>query len=113
MTATSVVELDKLVKVLFQSGRCFRTALYDPEELFFYCSMKTLAEARKTSTTSPDLNRLDLLRTKPIFSARHRDDHRSEEHTSELQSHHDLVCRLLLEKKKNKKTTKTNSKTII
>src|SRR5437773_12422262 len=28
------------------------------------------------------------------------DDLRSEEHTSELQSHHDLVCRLLLEKKK-------------
>src|SRR5437667_3098147 len=28
---------------------------------------------------------------------------RSEEHTSELQSHHDLVCRLLLEKKKQKK----------
>src|SRR5438034_7725688 len=28
---------------------------------------------------------------------------RSEEHTSELQSHSDLVCRLLLEKKKNKK----------
>ena len=25
---------------------------------------------------------------------------RSEEHTSELQSHYDLVCRLLLEKKK-------------
>src|SRR5437773_9023907 len=28
--------------------------------------------------------------------------HRSEEHTSELQSHHDLVCRLLLEKKKKR-----------
>src|SRR5207237_10836351 len=28
-------------------------------------------------------------------------DHRSEEHTSELQSHLNLVCRLLLEKKKN------------
>src|SRR5437588_7605029 len=28
---------------------------------------------------------------------------RSEEHTSELQSHSDLVCRLLLEKKKTKK----------
>src|SRR5437773_4235923 len=28
---------------------------------------------------------------------------RSEEHTSELQSHHDLVCRLLLEKKKKEK----------
>src|SRR5437773_9140025 len=30
-----------------------------------------------------------------------RSSTRSEEHTSELQSHHDLVCRLLLEKKKN------------
>src|SRR5437868_7513661 len=29
---------------------------------------------------------------------------RSEEHTSELQSRFDLVCRLLLEKKKKKKT---------
>src|SRR5437588_4404831 len=28
--------------------------------------------------------------------------YRSEEHTSELQSHSDLVCRLLLEKKKKK-----------
>src|SRR5690349_20101630 len=32
-----------------------------------------------------------------------RSDIRSEEHTSELQSRRDLVCRLLLEKKKNKK----------
>src|SRR5260221_2127840 len=30
---------------------------------------------------------------------------RSEEHTSELQSHSDLVCRLLLEKKKKKQRT--------
>src|SRR5438034_6285301 len=30
---------------------------------------------------------------------------RSEEHTSELQSHSDLVCRLLLEKKKKKPST--------
>src|SRR5438034_5259047 len=30
---------------------------------------------------------------------------RSEEHTSELQSHSDLVCRLLLEKKKKKTDT--------
>src|SRR5438034_2965193 len=31
---------------------------------------------------------------------------RSEEHTSELQSHSDLVCRLLLEKKKKKQNNK-------
>src|SRR5437588_8452993 len=33
---------------------------------------------------------------------------RSEEHTSELQSHSDLVCRLLLEKKKKKIQQKHN-----
>src|SRR2546427_4587925 len=32
---------------------------------------------------------------------------RSEEHTSELQSQSNLVCRLLLEKKKNKKPVRT------
>src|SRR5688572_33061954 len=32
--------------------------------------------------------------------------HRSEEHTSELQSQSNLVCRLLLEKKKKKKNKK-------
>src|SRR5437667_7673021 len=32
---------------------------------------------------------------------------RSEEHTSELQSHHDLVCRLLLEKKKQENPGRT------
>src|SRR5260370_32676283 len=31
-------------------------------------------------------------------------ENRSEEHTSELQSHLNLVCRLLLEKKKNRDT---------
>src|SRR5574343_1539145 len=38
---------------------------------------------------------------------------RSEEHTSELQSHHDLVCRLLLEKKKKTITNKIQKKTKI
>src|SRR5476649_2161216 len=36
------------------------------------------------------------------YAVVHRGDLRSEEHTSELQSHSDLVCRLLLEKKKKK-----------
>src|SRR5438270_8961214 len=55
-----------------------------------------------------DLHRLQLLRQDPRLvrqaavgqvSAQRR----SEEHTSELQSQSNLVCRLLLEKKKNKK----------
>src|SRR5207237_2950442 len=41
---------------------------------------------------------------------RPRDRHgRSEEHTSELQSHLNLVCRLLLEKKKTKTATPASS----
>src|SRR5437762_7137873 len=39
-----------------------------------------------------------------------RGTHRSEEHTSELQSPMYLVCRLLLEKKKNKKNIKIKRK---
>src|SRR5690625_6510473 len=35
---------------------------------------------------------------------------RSEEHTSELQSRGHLVCRLLLEKKKNKKLTRVKAR---
>src|SRR5690348_17910301 len=44
---------------------------------------------------------------RPLFSTAANDartEHRSEEHTSELQSPVHLVCRLLLEKKKKKKT---------
>src|SRR5437588_9411303 len=41
----------------------------------------------------------DTLKPSHIVTSR-TDAERSEEHTSELQSHSDLVCRLLLEKKK-------------
>src|SRR5438034_5354725 len=51
----------------------------------------------------------DLCRERDLFllydAAMERllfDGRRSEEHTSELQSHSDLVCRLLLEKKKRR-----------
>src|SRR5690349_22176429 len=40
---------------------------------------------------------------------RHKNGTRSEEHTSELQSRRDLVCRLLLEKKKKIKSTTPQS----
>src|SRR5438132_10606810 len=46
---------------------------------------------------------------KALFLIQHRKlagNLRSEEHTSELQSHSDLVCRLLLEKKNIKKKVK-------
>src|SRR4051812_26424957 len=42
------------------------------------------------------------MKTDRIDAERYHADARSEEHTSELQSHVNLVCRLLLEKKNNK-----------
>src|SRR3989449_5760394 len=51
---------------------------------------------------------LHLLRRLAPFRLRLRDEERSEEHTSELQSRLHLVCRLLLEKKKNTHTPSTS-----
>src|SRR5438034_4535376 len=56
-----------------------------------------------------DLDKADKIEgimpvSEEVPTERYRFGQRSEEHTSELQSHSDLVCRLLLEKKK--KTTK-------
>src|SRR2546430_11131450 len=51
----------------------------------------------------PDAARIAV----PLFAFELED--RSEEHTSELQSQSNLVCRLLLEKKKNKYVTRTRS----
>src|SRR5207248_9720127 len=55
--------------------------------------------ARGTSSRCGRSGRCER-RAAPLTSARSA---RSEEHTSELQSPYDLVCRLLLEKKKKKK----------
>src|SRR2546421_8641564 len=52
----------------------------------------------KASAQSPSSARFARLRSPKIFLS--RSESRSEEHTSELQSRSDLVCRLLLEQKK-------------
>src|SRR5690606_42015816 len=48
-----------------------------------------------------DLRRVRALHLVAVHLAHDRAASRSEEHTSELQSRENLVCRLLLEKKKN------------
>src|SRR5437867_10207369 len=57
--------------------------------------------ARFNVTFSPNLT-LELFMQPLIASGDNSRYKRSEEHTSELQSPYDLVCRLLLEKKYNK-----------
>src|SRR5260221_7850915 len=60
----------------------------------------TLFRSRASSGACTALSRCASRTTCP-----HRHVIRSEEHTSELQSHSDLVCRLLLEKKKKNSIT--------
>src|SRR5438034_5658581 len=72
---------------------CPCTVSHDPGE-------RPPGARRSTSTSSPA----------PPDRSRYASMKRSEEHTSELQSHSDLVCRLLLEKKKKKKKKKQNKK---
>src|SRR5260370_30757627 len=55
-------------------------------------------KSAETTGANPTWDRVGLA---PVVSALLR----SEEHTSELQSHLNLVCRLLLEKKKASKTS--------
>src|SRR5712664_1029749 len=53
----------------------------------------------------------DAIPARPPLAGVEAENLRSEEHTSELQSRSDLVCRLLLEKKKKKiKKNKKNKK---
>src|SRR5260221_6403159 len=74
--------------------------------LFPYTTLFRSARRRRAHRTPAVAGR-----RRPPFARR-----RSEEHTSELQSHSDLVCRLLLEKKKQSQsrprhhwTTPTNA----
>src|SRR5437667_9241745 len=75
--------------------------------LFPYTTLfRSMGHANASEDPSVDLLLIQIAARKPTSAAIPT---RSEEHTSELQSHHDLVCRLLLEKKKKKKK-KTNIK---
>src|SRR5438034_1423302 len=84
-----------------------RSTLF-PYTTLFRSDLGSITRHTKDLTTRRCRNPLRIsVPLSPINFRAH--GNRSEEHTSELQSHSDLVCRLLLEKKKKKK--KKNSKT--
>src|SRR5438132_10898302 len=58
----------------------------------------SLVQVAPGTAITPNVLHPKLPTEEPLSAA--LDARRSEEHTSELQSHSDLVCRLLLEKKK-------------
>src|SRR5258706_2899389 len=85
------------------SGIALRYFALDWPRLFSTTSKKTLMCSSKAVWSAPLTSRrmADVRLIKM----------RSEEHTSELQSLTNLVCRLLLEKKKTKKTNTSNADT--
>src|SRR5438477_4778877 len=80
-----------------------RSTLF-PYTTLFRSSRRGADRRRAHVRDRPMTPRMKLGESLKVFASLRRDDHiRSEEHTSELQSHVNLVCRLLLEKKKKKK----------
>src|SRR5690242_21453842 len=67
------------------------------------CTMTSYGRSFSRHTCCSISFRSSLMAFPPPRKSRSHHAQRSEEHTSELQSHVNLVCRLLLEKKKKKK----------
>src|SRR5437588_8098943 len=88
---------------LFPYTTLFRSAPGDGGWAFFFGNSATMASV-VISNPATDAASCKAERTTLVGSMIPLE--RSEEHTSELQSHSDLVCRLLLEKKKKKKANK-------
>src|SRR3712207_7154828 len=76
---------------LFRSPRNFAEAL----QMYWFVHLGVITELNTWDSFCP--GRLD----QHLYPFYKREVDRSEEHTSELQSRQYLVCRLLLEKKKN------------
>src|SRR5688572_32283721 len=79
-----------------------RSTLF-PYTTLFRSRVSTLWSARPTGSPSGAVPRPASQQPRTSRPARASFSARSEEHTSELQSQSNLVCRLLLEKKKKKK----------
>src|SRR5260370_39595251 len=107
MTATVFLGGGRITSALVAG---LRLAKYKPPLVVYDRHPEKLRQLKRefNVSTTHDLARAVSEANLLIVAVRPHDvanllDDRSEEHTSELQSHLNLVCRLLLEKKKTKK----------
>src|SRR5690349_1283793 len=87
------VPSDRIDGCLWIQGRCH--GVQQP------CGVRQTAASRAGQRPSHGIRRSSARVVENVGEQAIVEDSRSEEHTSELQSRRDLVCRLLLEKKKN------------
>src|SRR5258707_3939585 len=73
---------------------------------------RSMASLSGSTAKPPDGRWIDARKAAPRQARSHAPSRRSEEHTSELQSRQYLVCRLLLEKKKNRRAYTRRCETI-
>src|SRR5437773_6721937 len=83
--------LKRMLVMRFPTADAYTLSLHDALPIFRGSQQAHRFQGEQLRITRPCSNKVNL--------GAHAT--RSEEHTSELQSHHDLVCRLLLEKKKH------------
>src|SRR5260370_32724436 len=93
---------------LFPYTTLFRSLILDPQRLTHGCAFRSLFFAPGTSVIDKPVPENRRATQIGLCAACFQQLERSEEHTSELQSHLNLVCRLLLEKKKQKKENVDN-----
>src|SRR5438132_2903677 len=94
----SMVSAYSLFFLVFPSPattRIYTLSLHDALPISELLASDSLKRLQECASDTCGWFFLDLTKKKPAAGVA-----RSEEHTSELQSHSDLVCRLLLEKKK-------------
>src|SRR5438477_11261106 len=96
-------DLSSLATIYIQPFFFFLMIPRPPRSTLFPYS--TLFRSRRPAAASASRGGISAGSARAI-RLRSRRKSRSEEHTSELQSHVNLVCRLLLEKKKQKKIIK-------
>src|SRR5258708_25965492 len=87
-----------------------RSTLFPYTTLFRSATLPSMRMTRSTWSILPHIGQGGTSMEQRISRQVQRDA-RSEEHTSELQSPDHLVCRLLLEKKKNKNRNATGQST--
>src|SRR5438034_2931498 len=99
--AEAIAQLeDEVVQQLGADGVQARRRLVEEEDVGV--ERHGPGQAGALAHAAADLRGIELLEASQSDQRELQRDERSEEHTSELQSHSDLVCRLLLEKKKKK-----------
>src|SRR5438034_8095668 len=86
------------ISTLFPYTTLFRSVLMRLVTVLFTAALTGVISIASAAELSPT----QVQEAHRIYISKCAKCHRSEEHTSELQSHSDLVCRLLLEKKKTK-----------